>query len=97
MTGNLVADDLQVLAFPAMNTVSDELFLFAIGFDYIVFDDTVLAVLQVNAKEIVVEDITFNSNKTSVVNFNAARIIQSSITRIDDFETFHQDTISSYW
>ena len=75
MSRNFVANNLQVLAFPTVNAISDELFLFTVGFDEVVFDKAVFGILQVNAKEIIVEDVVFNANKATVIDFNSARIV----------------------
>ena len=76
MPGYSIARDLQVFTFPAMDAISDELLVFSVSFDDVIFNQSMFAVLDEDSKVIVVQDIIFYRNIIPVVDPDAARVVK---------------------
>lgn len=79
MTRNIVVYNAEAVAFPAVDAIADLLLRFAKRHQCIVLDYAVLAVLHINAEEIIVQHIVFNYYIITVLHFDSAGIIEGGI------------------
>ncbi len=80
MPGDVIAYDPQAVTFPAMNTVPYLLLLFLVGRDPVIPDQAILAVLKIDAKEIIEQVIADDADMPAVINFDATHIFHGGVT-----------------
>ena len=96
MTRNGVGNNLEFVTFPAMNSVADTLFFFAVSQNLVVFDNAIGSVLNVDSEEIIVEDIVLDDDILSVVHLDSARIFERGITRFYYLEASSNYAVGFY-
>ena len=70
-----LGNNLQAVAFPAMNTVTNLLFIFSESNNFIIFYHTMCSVLNVDAKKIVIQIVFAYGYKIAVVHFYTAGVV----------------------